>query len=69
MTSFLGNSWTLMLFFRYCMRYKVEKISDRQKVLERIARKGKVTRIKDIGPLLQGRKVLHTTHKRNDNAN
>lgn len=58
-----------MLFFRYCRMYGVERLADKQKLLERIAKKGKITRIKDVSPLLDGKKVLHITHKRNDNAN
>lgn len=69
MTGILGNPLTMMLFFRYCIRYKVTLERDKIKVLKRIVEKGKMREVRDIKPFVEGKKVLYVRNKKDDHVN
>lgn len=62
-TGFVGTPWTMMIFFRYCIRYKVDDGPGRMRVLGRLAKKQKVKFTRDVRPMLDGQRVLRITDK------
>lgn len=60
---FAIDSWTGILFFRFCRRYRVDRREDRVLVLRELARRKKAKYIRDVRPLLAGKKVLKVGFK------
>lgn len=50
--------WTACVFFRYCMRYKIEGEMARKEVLRRIAAKAKAKYIRDGETFLKGKRII-----------
>ena len=55
---FIADIWTSELFFRFCARYHVESKEDRTRLMRELARRKKATYIRDVAPLMVGKKVL-----------
>ena len=55
---FIANIHTVELFFRICMRYKIESKEDRVCLMRELTRRKKATYCRDVNPLLAGKKVL-----------
>ncbi len=56
---FLTDLKTVELFFRYCLRYKVNDIKERTLVMRRITAKKKAKYIRDASVLLNNKNILH----------
>jgi hypothetical protein len=65
---FLTDVETVMLFFRICRRYHIEKEEDRIRVLRELTRRKKVRYIRDVGEVVRGKKVLKVGFKPPHNA-
>jgi len=63
----MTNARTAELFFRVCMRYKIKNEKDRLCVLRELARRKKARYLRDINPLLAGKKVLKIGFKKPHN--
>lgn len=63
---FLTNVDTAMLFFRACSRYKIKEEKDRLCLLRELTRRKKARYLRDVKPLLAGKKVLKIGFKRED---
>jgi hypothetical protein len=55
---FLTNIRTAELFFRVCRRYNIELEKERVLLLRELTRRNQVKYVRDVGPLLAGKKVL-----------
>lgn len=55
---FLTNVRTAELFFRFCARYKVTSREDRIALMRELTRRKKVRYLRDVQPILAGKKVL-----------
>lgn len=55
---FLTNVRTAELFFRFCARYGVKAEKDRLCVWRELTRRKKARYLRDVKPLLTGKKVL-----------
>lgn len=55
---FLTNIRTAELFFRVCRRYHIEAQKDRVLLLRELTRRSKAKYIRDVTPVLDGKKVL-----------
>lgn len=55
---FLTNIGTVMVFFRFCRRYKIEAEKDRACLLRELTRRKKASYIRDVGEVVRGKKVL-----------
>jgi len=56
---FLTSAWTAMVFFRFCARYKVNDLKSRTCLMREIVRRKKAKYLRDIAPMLAGKKILH----------
>jgi hypothetical protein len=65
---FLTNARTAELFFRICRRYKVQNREDRIALLRELTRRKKVKYLRDVQPLLEGKKALKVGFKPPHNA-
>jgi hypothetical protein len=61
---FMMDAWTAMLFFRFCMRHKVHDLKDRRCVMREIVRRKKAKYLRDVSPILAGKKVLQIKSNR-----
>jgi hypothetical protein len=52
------------LFFRVCKRYHINGQEDRLCLMREMTRRRKAKYIRDVEPLLKGKKVLKIMHKR-----
>lgn len=64
--AFIGNAWTMGVFFRYCRKYKVDDLAARINVLRRLTAKKKLGYNRDGDALLKGKKVLKIQPKKDD---
>lgn len=55
---FVASPWIAMVFFRYCMRYKIESEKDRIVVFRRLVAKKKAEYKRDPRAFIEGKKVL-----------
>jgi len=55
---FLTNIRTAELFFRVCRRYHIEAEKDRILLLRELTKRHKAKYVRDVSPLLSGKKVL-----------
>lgn len=55
---FLTDIYTVELFFRFCRRYHIEGKEDRLYLVRELARRKKAKYLRDVGPLLAGKKIL-----------
>lgn len=55
---FLTDVDTAMLFFRICSRYKITSREDRVALLRELTRRKKAKYLRDVQPILEGKKVL-----------
>lgn len=55
---FLTDVDTAMLFFRICSRYKITNREDRVALLRELTRRKKAKYLRDVQPILEGKKVL-----------
>jgi hypothetical protein len=55
---FMTDARTAELFFRVCARYHIQSREDRVLLLRELTRRKKVKYIRDVQPLLAGKKVL-----------
>ena len=60
---FALDAWTGMLFFRFCKRYRIESREDRTLVLRELTRRKKAKYLRDLGPVMSGKKVLQIGFK------
>jgi hypothetical protein len=65
---FVVDNWVAMLFFRICRRYNVQSREDRVFLMRELARRKKARYIRDIKPLLTGKRVLQVGFKPPHNA-
>lgn len=65
---FLTNASTAELFFRVCMRYKIKDEKDRLCLMRELTRRKKAKYLRDVSPLLSGKKVLKIGFKLPHNA-
>jgi hypothetical protein len=61
---FLTDARTAEIFFRFCARHKVENRNNRILVMRELVRRKKAKYIRDVKPLLAGKKVLRIVHKK-----
>jgi hypothetical protein len=61
---FVIDAWTGMLFFRFCRIYHIDKREDRILVMRELARRKKAKYIRDVNPLLAGKRVLKIGFKK-----
>jgi len=47
-----------MLFFRVCSRYKLTALEDRKCVLRQLVKRKEAQYLRDVAPVLEGKKVL-----------
>ena len=55
---FLTDIRTAELFFRVCRRYQIEMEKDRVLLLRELTRRNKAKYLRDVSPLLSGKKIL-----------
>jgi len=55
---FLLDVKSAMLFFRVCSRYKITSREDRVALMREMARRKKAKYLRDVQPLLEGKRVL-----------
>ncbi len=60
---FLMDVNTAYLFFRVCSRYKVIDLKDRVSLMRELARRKKAKYLRDVKPLLAGKRVLEVGFK------
>lgn len=60
--------WMGMVFFRFCSRYSIDKLEDRVLVMRELVRRKKAKYLRDVEPLLEGKKVLKVGFKPPHNA-
>ena len=65
---FIVDPWTGTLFFRVCLRYGIKKPEDRLLLMRELVRRRKVKYVRDVKPLLAGKKVLQVGLKPPHNA-
>lgn len=64
---FMMDSWIAMLFFRICSRYKITAEKDRVLLSRELTRRKKTKYIRDIAPVIAGKKVLQIVAKPSHN--
>lgn len=60
---FLTNLKTVELFFRLCRRYRIDGREDRILLLRELTRRKKAAYLRDVKPLLAGKRVLKVGFK------
>lgn len=55
---FVIDPWIGMLFFRVCGRYDIQKLEQRTCLLRELVRRKQAKYIRDVKPLLVGKRVL-----------
>ena len=65
---FLTDVGTAMLFFRFCRIYHIEGREDRLRLIRELTRRKKAKYLRDINPILDGKKVLKIGFKPPHNA-
>lgn len=55
---FLTDLRTAELFFRLCRRYHIQDREDRVALMRELTRRKKAKYLRDVQPLLEGKKVL-----------
>jgi hypothetical protein len=63
---FLTNARTAELFFRICARYKIKTEKDRLCLLRELTRRKKAKYLRDVQPLLEGKKILRIKGSQNE---
>lgn len=58
---FLIDPQTGMLFFRFCKRYKIDRLADRVLVMREIVRRKKAKYIRDVDSFIEGKTVIRVT--------
>lgn len=66
---FLGNADSMLLFYRYCLRYGITDVQKKLQVLGRIAKRGKMKYIRDTKALVTTHKTWRITRKGENNVN
>jgi hypothetical protein len=61
---FLTNARTAELFFRFCTRYKITAEKDRLCVLRELTRRKQARYLRDVRPILGGKKILKIGFKK-----
>lgn len=61
---FLTDLRTAELFFRVCRRLQIQSREDRLALMRELARRKKVKYLRDVQPLLDGKKVLKIGFKK-----
>ena len=59
---------TAEIFFRYCIRYKINDEKEKISVMRRLVRKKQAEYLRDPEEYLKGKKVLRIRHKGDTNA-
>lgn len=60
---FIMDAGTAMLFFRVCCRYKLETLEDKMSVLRRLVKRKEVRYLRDVAPIVAGKKILKVGFK------
>jgi len=55
---FIMSPYMAMLFFRVCSRYKLVTEEDRKCVLRQLVKRKEAQYLRDVAPILEGKKVL-----------
>lgn len=59
MEGFITDLHGMELFFRCCRRYKIDGLEQRKMLLGVLAKRKQAKYLRDIDPLIDGKKVLH----------
>ena len=65
---FVATPWVMMIFFRYCLRYKVNEPTAKIKVLRRLVSKKKAKYIAHPKEYLQNKKIIDLRRENNENS-
>lgn len=57
------DAWTAMVFFRFCRIYHIDRPEDRIALMREMTRRKKAKYLRDVAPILEGKKVLKVGFK------
>lgn len=56
--AFMSDVRTMELFYRICLRYRIQRQEDKIRLLRELVKRKKMKYLRDIKPFLEGKKVL-----------